>query len=85
MCNLSDALMRILESYLDAEPSQFITEPEIVVQIKKKYEHLRKQSLNAKVACRVITLVECKILSREGNILGPGSRWGGMPVDQLEE
>ena len=86
MCNLSDALMRVLESYFDAEPSQFTTRSEIVVQIKKKYEHLREQALDARIERRINTLVECGILSEESEgILGPGSRWQGVPVDQLEE
>ena len=85
MCNLSDALMRILESYLDAEPPQFITQPEIITQIKKRHEHLREQALDARIERRINTMVECGILSEEGGILGPGSRWQGVPVDQLEE
>ena len=86
MCNLSDALMRILESYFDAKPPQFAIRSEIIIQIKKKYEHLREQSLDARVERRINTLVECGILSDEGgSILGPGSRWQGVPVDQLEE
>lgn len=85
MCNLSDALMKVLESYFDAEPPQFTTESEIIVQIKKRFEHLREQPLDVRIVLRIVTLVECGILSKEGNILGPGSRWQGVPVDQLEE
>ena len=85
MCNLSDALMRVLESYFDAEPPQFITRSEIVAQIKKRYEHLREQSLGARVERRINTLVECRILSEKEGILGPDSRWQSVPVDQLEE
>ena len=85
MCNLSDALMRVLESYFDAEPSQFTTKFEVIIQIKKKHEHLREQSLDARVERRINTLVECRILSEEKDILGPGSRWQSVPADQLEE
>ncbi len=85
MCNLSDALIRILESYLDAKPPQFITQPEIITQIEKKHEHLREQSLSTRVRRRINTLVECRILSEEGGIIGPGSRWQSVPIDQLEE
>ena len=85
MCNLSDALMRVLESYLDAEPPQFITQPEIITQIKKRYEHFFRQAIGIRVVRKIDTLVECGILSEEGGVLGPGSRWQGAPVDQLEE
>ena len=85
MCNLSDALMRVLESYFDAEPSQFTTQSEIITQIKKRHEHLREQPLDVRVRRKIATLVECRILSEERSILGPGSRWQGVPVDQLEE
>ncbi|KKM91654.1 hypothetical protein LCGC14_1226430 [marine sediment metagenome] len=85
MCNLSDALMKVLESYFYAEPSQFAIRSEIIFQIKNRYEHLREQSLDVRVERRIKTLVECGILSEEGSILGPGSRWESVPVDQLEE
>ena len=86
MCNLSDALMRVLESYFDAEPPQFAIQSEIVYQIKNKYEHLRERSLDTRVERRINTLVECGILSEPSEgILGPGSRWQSVPVDQLEE
>ncbi len=87
MCNLSDALMRVLESYFDAKPPQFITQSEIVAQIQKKYKHLHVQSLlDRRVERRINTLIECGILSEESEgILGPGSRWQSVPIDQLEE
>ncbi len=86
MCNLSDALIRVLESYFDVKPQRFAIRPEIITQIKKKYEHLREQSLDARVIRRIDTLVECGILFEENEgILGPGPRWQSVPVDQLEE
>lgn len=86
MCNLSDALMRVLESYFNAKPPQFAILPEIIVRIKKQHEHLREHSLDARVERRINTLVECGILAEENDgILGPGSRWQGIPADQLEE
>ena len=85
MCNLSDALMRVLEFYFDSDPSQFTTRPEVIIQIKAIYKHLREQSLDARLERRINTLAECGILSEEKDILGPGSRWQGVPVDQLEE
>lgn len=87
MCNLADALMRVLESFFNRENPQYPTHAIIIDRIKEKYEHFRERPLNERVERRIHILIECGILEY-GKLIGeyaPGPRWEGMPVDQLEE